>query len=57
MAEYLDKDLWKNAKQIIYDDRNIFKFYSRSADAIPGKGKAGGGKPLRMMLILVHWYS
>ena len=30
----------------LYNDKDIFKFYSRSADSIPGKGKAGAGETL-----------
>ena len=47
MDEYMTKDL-KESREIdgLYDENNIFKFYSRSADLIPGKGKAGGGEKI-----------
>jgi len=45
MGEYMDKDLIE-AREIdgIYDDKTIFKFFSRSSDSIPGKGTAGGNE-------------
>jgi len=47
MTEYMDQDLVE-AREMdgLYNDKNIFKFYSRSADSIPGKGKAGGGEKI-----------
>ena len=33
-------------EEVLVTDGNIFKFYSKSADNKPGKGKAGGGETL-----------
>ena len=50
MSEYMENDLMDEMDGPemggLYNDKDIFKFYSRSADSIPGKGKAGAGETL-----------
>jgi predicted NAD-dependent protein-ADP-ribosyltransferase YbiA (DUF1768 family) len=55
MSEYMENDLMDGMDELdmndpemggLYNDKDIFKFYSRSADSIPGKGKAGAGETL-----------
>ena len=47
MSDYMDDELIKSRDQEdLYNKDTVFKFYSRSANDVPGKGKAGGGETI-----------
>jgi hypothetical protein len=48
MMEYIDDEIINREQDIpnLYNNDTVFKFYSRSADDPPGRGKAGGGETI-----------